>query len=115
MGIIELNNNTYLKNIIIQFYSLSSATITTIKAAIHITIHNTFERKFNSLSKIPILDLGSREFIDERHYLPVYITIPITLPVATYVFAHSVLLNYIPSFYCSDGDISFNYSTPLKS
>jgi len=42
-----------------------------IPAHMHMKPNKTFERKFNSWSSYPIFDLGSREFIALRLYLPV--------------------------------------------
>ena len=63
----------------------------------HIKANRTLERKFNSISSFPILLLGSLELRALLHCFPVYITIPVTVPVATKVLAHSVFDREIDS------------------
>lgn len=52
--------------------------------------NSTLDKKFNSWSNFPILLRGSLELSALLHCLPVYITIPVTVPVATNVLAHKV-------------------------
>jgi hypothetical protein len=55
------------------------------------TTNNIFEIWLISSSNLPILVDGYLEFIFDRVYLPVKITIAIMDPAATTVLAHAVL------------------------
>ena len=73
-----------------------------IRANISINTNNTLDKWLISSSNLPILVLGSLEFIFALVYLPVKITIPIIDPAATTVFAHVVLSKLNDYFFPSE-------------
>jgi hypothetical protein len=61
-------------------------------------MNNTFDMRFIYSSNLPIFVFICFEFIWDRVYLPLNITIPIIEPAATTVFAHPVLSKFSDYF-----------------